>query len=268
MRRCHHPFRISVLLSLLLLLTACQAAMHEKGSILDPDKVDKVKVGVTTRTEVKSLLGHPTFVNSFRDERWLYVHDRAYRDLQYTYSRAFNRVEVTFDDAGVVKDLKKNFDEALLDPTKMPEAQRGDVGWWHRFSEEDPEMVRIREQRRAEREESAGTGPMTNKDRYLFGPNPHLDPPTVRKMREEREALEKAEAERRGDKGVWQRVKDRVLRRRAEQQKELENVSVIDPDSAATPEEEGWWDEMFEGDPTSKKTKSNSAGSEDVELPW
>ncbi|MBF0127724.1 MAG: outer membrane protein assembly factor BamE [Magnetococcales bacterium] len=113
------------------LLTGCQAQMHESGIILAPDATAKIHPGVTTRSEVLELLGPPTLVNTFRSNRWLYVQDRKFKNMQRTFSRVSNRVEITFDTSGVVTDIKKNFDDQLWDPTKLPDAKnnKGWVSW-------------------------------------------------------------------------------------------------------------------------------------------
>ena len=109
-------------------LTACQAVLHEKGSILDPKKVAQIKVGETTQAEVKDILGVPTIVNSFQKNRWSYIQDRQFKNLQRTFSRAVNRVEITFDQRGVVQNVSHNFDKELMDPEALP-AAKNDKPW-------------------------------------------------------------------------------------------------------------------------------------------
>lgn len=116
---------------ILLMLSGCQAVIHEKGTILDPKTVDHIEVGLTSRNEVRMLLGPPTFVNNFREERWIYIQDRQFKNMQRTFSRAANRIEITFDESGTVADMKRNFGDTLLDPTTLPEAQNEQswFGW-------------------------------------------------------------------------------------------------------------------------------------------
>ena len=111
-----------------LSLTACQAVLHEKGSILDPKKVAQIKVGETTRAEVKDILGIPTIVNAYQKNRWSYIQDRQYKNLQRTFSRAVNRVEITFDPQGVVQSVQHNFGQELMDPETLP-AAKNDKPW-------------------------------------------------------------------------------------------------------------------------------------------
>ncbi|MBF0142572.1 MAG: outer membrane protein assembly factor BamE [Magnetococcales bacterium] len=108
--------------------------MHEKGTILDPAAVATIKTGVTTSAEVRQLLGSPTLINAFREERWVYIQDRRYRNIQRTFSRVANRLEITFDAEGVVAGVKRNFDDALLDPNDLPVSGKNrERGWWSWF---------------------------------------------------------------------------------------------------------------------------------------
>lgn len=115
------PILALTLLSLSIL--GCQAVIYEKGTILDPEAVSQIRIGETTRPQVKRLLGFPTFVNTFRNERWLYIQDRHFKNFQRTFSRTANRVEVTFDKQGRVSALRRNFGDQLLNPETLPEAQ-------------------------------------------------------------------------------------------------------------------------------------------------
>lgn len=126
-----HPFVLILFALSFLSLTACQAVIHEKGTILDPRKVALIQVGQTTRAQVKEMLGVPTFGDNFRRDRWSYIQDRQLKNLQRTFSRAINRVEVTFDKRGVVQKIQHNFGEALMDPITLPEAQNNQS--WFRW---------------------------------------------------------------------------------------------------------------------------------------
>ncbi len=124
-------FFLTILFALSLSLVACQATVHEKGTLLNPKTVAQIRKGVTTRAQVKDLLGVPTVVNSFRKERWSYVQDRQYKNIQRTFARVINRVEITFDQRGVVQEIQHNFDDELLDPQTLPDASNSQAwfGW-------------------------------------------------------------------------------------------------------------------------------------------
>ncbi|GAB0057264.1 Outer membrane protein assembly factor BamE [Candidatus Magnetaquicoccaceae bacterium FCR-1] len=113
-----------------LALAGCQAQIHESGVILDEDALHRIHAGSTTRAQVLELLGPPTLVNPYRGNRWLYVQDRKFKNMQRTFARVANRVEITFDRSGVVQDVRKNFSDKPWDPTTLPEAD-SDKGWMH-----------------------------------------------------------------------------------------------------------------------------------------
>ncbi len=126
----HLPIVMLYALIITTVLTGCQAKMHESGVIINPNATEKIHIGVTTRAEVMELLGPPTFVNAFRNNRWLYIQDRKFQNMQRTFARVANRVEITFDQFGVVTDLQKNFDDQLLDPNTLPEATNNSWTNW------------------------------------------------------------------------------------------------------------------------------------------
>ncbi|MBF0620322.1 MAG: outer membrane protein assembly factor BamE [Magnetococcales bacterium] len=127
------PFASIWLLILTLSLTACQAMTHEKGNILSLDAVQQIKIGQTTHRQVRQLLGSPTLVNSFRNERWIYIQDRQYRNYQRTFTRVYNRVELVFDASGRVAEINRNFGDALGDPEDVALIQDESKvsGWWN-----------------------------------------------------------------------------------------------------------------------------------------
>ncbi len=114
---------------LALMLGACQAVVHEKGSIIKPELVDQIVEDVTNHEEVLTLLGPPTHVNPFQSNRWLYMQDRSYKDQQVIYARAFNTLEIVYDDNGIVLKVNRNFEDDLIDPTNLPEAMKGPSLW-------------------------------------------------------------------------------------------------------------------------------------------
>lgn len=127
--RNHRHFVALIVFS--LFLASCQAVVKESGNIIEPAKVEQIHTGVTNRDEVLKLLGPPTLVNTFRQERWVYIQDRQFRNIQRTFSRVANRLEITFDEGGLVKDIKRNFDEALYDPREVskPSDEKSYAKW-------------------------------------------------------------------------------------------------------------------------------------------
>ena len=97
--------RLKILSSLLLigLLSACEPTLANRGNILDPDKLQAVKVGTSTREEVANNLGSPTMVSTFDDKVWYYVgrqtEQYSFFDPEVVKQKA---VELQFNDEGIV----------------------------------------------------------------------------------------------------------------------------------------------------------------------
>ena len=86
-----------------LVLSACEPTVANRGNILDNEQVAEIKAGVSTREEVAAKLGTPTQISTFDDKTWYYI---GRQTEQYSF---FNpevlkqkAVEIRFDDAGVV----------------------------------------------------------------------------------------------------------------------------------------------------------------------
>jgi outer membrane protein assembly factor BamE (lipoprotein component of BamABCDE complex) len=103
---------------LLIALAGCQARMQDTGTMIKPEDLNKIVTGVTNYQEVRKILGPATIVNTFRRERWIYIQDRRYKNLQRTFSRAANRIEITFNNQGIVEKIERNFGDTLMDPEK------------------------------------------------------------------------------------------------------------------------------------------------------
>jgi outer membrane protein assembly factor BamE (lipoprotein component of BamABCDE complex) len=95
------------LLCCLLLLTACQPMVANRGNILDPDALTQVVPGKTTREEVAAALGSPTEVGTFDEKVWYYV---GRQTEQYSFFRPDvikqHAIEVDFDEEGIVASVK------------------------------------------------------------------------------------------------------------------------------------------------------------------
>ncbi|MBF0158682.1 MAG: outer membrane protein assembly factor BamE [Magnetococcales bacterium] len=102
------------LAAILVLLTACTPVVYERGNIIDPVAVGRLQVGQTHQRQVMELLGSPTFVNSFRQERWIYLQESHYESY-----RTVNRLEIVFDKQGIVRDIQRNFGDQLWNPEQL-----------------------------------------------------------------------------------------------------------------------------------------------------
>ena len=106
-------------LSLLLAATACSPTIENRGYVPDAEALDRVKPGGQTRGDVAELLGTPSSVTPFSDDTWIYI-QRKTSTLAFFEPRVLeqNVVVVDFDDAGVVRDVRRYTleDGKLIDP--------------------------------------------------------------------------------------------------------------------------------------------------------
>jgi outer membrane protein assembly factor BamE (lipoprotein component of BamABCDE complex) len=100
-------------------LAGCGATIDTRGYVPDPDDLERIKAGVQGRDEVREILGTPSSISAFTDDRWYYISKK-------TKSWAFLKPEVLeqhvtvvdFDDGGLVKDVRNYAleDGLLIDP--------------------------------------------------------------------------------------------------------------------------------------------------------
>ncbi|MBF0136091.1 MAG: outer membrane protein assembly factor BamE [Magnetococcales bacterium] len=121
LRRISFSLALSLAVVLNLVLASCQTMVQEQGNILDPQKVAQLREGRSTRKEVLDLLGSPTIVNSFKPNRWIYLQDSRFDKFQ-----AVNRLEVEFDQRGVVRYITRNFSDEVWNAQQLsaPEQNR------------------------------------------------------------------------------------------------------------------------------------------------
>jgi outer membrane protein assembly factor BamE (lipoprotein component of BamABCDE complex) len=99
------PFRRLVPLAFVALV-ACSPIIDTRGNLPEPEDLEKITVGATSREEVARILGTPTSVATFDPNTWYYISKR-------TETVAFLRPEtveqqvvtVRFDESGMVKEL-------------------------------------------------------------------------------------------------------------------------------------------------------------------
>ena len=106
-------------LSLVLASTACSPTIENRGYVPDAEALDRVKPGGQTRTDVAELLGTPSSVAPFSEDTWIYI-QRKTSTVAFFEPRVLeqNVVVVDFDDAGIVRDVRRYTleDGKLIDP--------------------------------------------------------------------------------------------------------------------------------------------------------
>ncbi len=89
-----------------LALSACSPRIDQRGYVPDPDDVSRIKPGVQGRDEVREILGTPSSISAFSDERWYYVSRKTSTTAFFTPEVLDQKVlEIDFDKSGLVQDV-------------------------------------------------------------------------------------------------------------------------------------------------------------------
>ena len=92
--------------TLALLASACTATVSTHGHPLDQDQLAQIKPGTSSREEVTRLLGSPSTIGTFDQERWFYVSQRT--EVMSFYKADITQqdvVRIDFDANGIVSDV-------------------------------------------------------------------------------------------------------------------------------------------------------------------
>ena len=86
-------------------LVSCAPAVDQRGNLPDPDKLAGIHAGSTTKDEVAKILGTPSSVSVFNnDKSWYYISRRTSQTAFFEPNVLDQQVYiVNFDDRGVVK---------------------------------------------------------------------------------------------------------------------------------------------------------------------
>ena len=96
-----------LLAALGLSLAACDTPVHVRGHVSDPESMEAIKAGQYTEEDVLALLGTPSTVSTFDDQKWYYIGQKS---TQF----AFQRPEIlersvlvlSFDSTGYVSEKR------------------------------------------------------------------------------------------------------------------------------------------------------------------
>jgi outer membrane protein assembly factor BamE (lipoprotein component of BamABCDE complex) len=88
-------------------VAACARDTAVRGNLPRPEKLAEVKVGLSTRNDVRELLGPPSNVGTFNDKAWYYIAQTT-EDVPMSLPVVLDRniTAVYFDDQGIVTDVK------------------------------------------------------------------------------------------------------------------------------------------------------------------
>ena len=84
---------------------SCAPAVDQRGNLPNPDKMAEIHAGTTTKDEVAKILGTPSSVSVFNnDKSWYYISRRTSQTAFFEPDVLDQQVYVVnFDDQGVVK---------------------------------------------------------------------------------------------------------------------------------------------------------------------
>ena len=85
-----------ITLSILVVLNGCQPSIHNQGKKIDDDELSQIQKGVNTKSDVLQILGSPSIVSSFADNKWYYVYKQ-------TKTRAFLKPDVLEQDVVTIE---------------------------------------------------------------------------------------------------------------------------------------------------------------------
>lgn len=106
------------LLAACLLVSACAWLAPPpviRGNKVDPESLKELTPGTSTKADVTAVIGSPTATATFDDNTWLYITEVTQPRVGRTLGELDQHVVVmTFDDKGVLKDVKKkDMDDSL-----------------------------------------------------------------------------------------------------------------------------------------------------------
>lgn len=67
-----------------LLLAACSNPVQVRGQIPDTDSIEAIKAGVHRREDVFEMLGTPSTISTFEDQKWYYIGQKS---IEYTFKK-------------------------------------------------------------------------------------------------------------------------------------------------------------------------------------
>ena len=88
-------------------IAGCAPSVEQRGNLPTPDKLSEIHAGSTTKDEVTKILGTPSSVSVFdNDKSWYYISRRTAQTAFFDPTVLDQQVYIVkFDDQGVVKTL-------------------------------------------------------------------------------------------------------------------------------------------------------------------
>jgi outer membrane protein assembly factor BamE (lipoprotein component of BamABCDE complex) len=88
-------------------LAACAQSINVRGNLPEAEDLSKINPGVHSREDVASLLGSPSTISTFQDNKWYYIGQKT-TQFAFFAPEVLERkiVEISFDPAGMVAGSK------------------------------------------------------------------------------------------------------------------------------------------------------------------
>ena len=88
-------------------LSACWNTVQLRGNTPDPADVAEIKPGVQSRQDIIDLLGSPSTVSTFEDNKWYYIGQKT-QQVAFMKPEVLDRqvLVITFDKSGIVEGTK------------------------------------------------------------------------------------------------------------------------------------------------------------------
>lgn len=95
-------------LVLALFVAACTPTVAQRGNMVDDERLQQLKIGTSTRSDVLGLFGTPTTQGTFDDRTWYYIGQHVEQTGVFAPDITEQRVvKLVFDPAtGTLRDMK------------------------------------------------------------------------------------------------------------------------------------------------------------------
>jgi len=106
----YHPHRLLssfvAMTMAMALVSACAGHVRVTGQLPSPQKMTKIKPGVSSRDDVRTLLGTPSHTPLFTENRWFYIYKKT-SSLAFFGENVVDQrtLEFSFDDDGVLQNI-------------------------------------------------------------------------------------------------------------------------------------------------------------------
>jgi outer membrane protein assembly factor BamE (lipoprotein component of BamABCDE complex) len=101
------PLAAAFAAAAILASAACAPDTAIRGNLPRPEKLAQVKPGLSTRNDVRELLGPPSNIGTFNDKVWYYISQKT-EDVPMNVPQVRERtvIAVRFTDGGIVQDVQ------------------------------------------------------------------------------------------------------------------------------------------------------------------